>query len=301
MMIRTVLASLSILLMISCAPPRENEMDVYSLAVKRKDDLQLSVYFTAHAVDRLLSAENGRREAVSLLRANGITKVFIEVYRSGLALPPAQLEPVIDFFQSNDFEVVGGIATVPGENFGVRQEAQYSWFNWQAEKTQSDLKQVMEETAPLFKSFIVDDFLCTADTSILSKNARGNRDWPEYRRDLLVELSGSVFMDIPKKMNPAINMIIKYPQWYDRYHLFGYDVVRQNQLFDQVWIGTETRGQYTQRFGFVQPYEGFINYRWMKSLAGEKMGGAWFDHIDCDQYDFIDQAYQSVLAGAREL
>jgi hypothetical protein len=29
------------------------------------------------------------------------------------------------------------------------------------------------------------------------------------------------------------------------------------------------------------------------------MGGAWFDHIDCDQQDFIDQAYQSVLAGAR--
>ena len=31
------------------------------------------------------------------------------------------------------------------------------------------------------------------------------------------------------------------------------------------------------------------------------MGGAWFDHGDCDETDFIEQAYQSVLAGAKEL
>jgi hypothetical protein len=39
----------------------------------------------------------------------------------------------------------------------------------------------------------------------------------------------------------------------------------------------------------------------MQSLAGKKMGGAWFDHGDCDENDFIEQAWQSVLAGAREL
>ncbi len=72
-------------------------------------------------------------------------------------------------------------------------------------------------------------------------------------------------------------------------------------MFDGVWVGTETRGQYTQRFGFVQPYEGFINYRWISTLAGDKIGGAWFDHGDCTDLDFIEQAYQSVLAGAKEL
>jgi hypothetical protein len=39
----------------------------------------------------------------------------------------------------------------------------------------------------------------------------------------------------------------------------------------------------------------------MQSLAGKKMGGAWFDHGDCDENDFIEQAWQSVLAGAREI
>ncbi len=300
-MIKTLIFTGLTVLIFSCTPIRESENTILSLALDRKDDLQLSVYITAHAVDQLLSQEAGRREAVSILHANGITKVYVEVYRSGLVVPTDQLKSVVDFFHKHGFEVVGGIATVPGENFGVRQEARYTWFNWQAEKTQEDLKKVMLETSPLFDAFIVDDFLCTDDTSKLSKEAKGDRTWPEYRRDLLVELSSSIFTEAPNKVNPGIKMIIKYPQWYDRYHLFGYDVPRQNDLFDEVWIGTETRGQFTQRFGFVQPYEGFINYRWMKSLAGKKMGGAWFDHIDCNDRDFIDQAYQSVLGGAQEL
>jgi hypothetical protein len=199
------------------------------------------------------------------------------------------------------FEIVGGIATVPGPDFGVRQEARYGWFNWQNEKTQNDLRKVMEDIAPIFDSFIVDDFLCTADTSLESKAAQGERSWSQYRRDLLTELQSSLFIDPLRKVNPDIHMIIKYPQWYDRFHLFGYDVVRETELYDQVWVGTETRNMNTQRFGFVQPYEGFVNYRWLASISGNKIGGSWFDHIECDRNDFIDQAWQSVLAGSQEL
>jgi hypothetical protein len=36
-------------------------------------------------------------------------------------------------------------------------------------------------------------------------------------------------------------------------------------------------------------------------LARDKIGAAWFDHGDCNETDFIEQAYQSVLAGAKEL
>lgn len=298
---KTIIFTGLTILLASCVPTQESKDDLLAMALDRKADLQLGVYITAQAVDQLLAREEGRREAISILHANGITKAYVEVYRGGLVVPTDRLKSAVDFFHKHGFEVVGGIATVPGDNFGVRQEARYSWFNWQAEKTQEDLKKVMLETAPLFDAFIVDDFLCTADTSKLSNEAKGDRSWSEYRRDLLVELSSTIFTDLPKKENPNIQMIIKYPQWYDRYHLFGYDVVRQNALFDKIWIGTETRGQFTQRFGFVQPYEGFINFRWMKSLAGDKMGGAWFDHIDCDDKDFIDQAYQSVLGGAQEL
>ena len=285
----------------SCRSPQPGENDFYSYVNSHKEDLTLSVYITAQAVDQLLSTEPGRREAVSILKANGITKVYVEVYRGGLVVKDSLLKSVTVFFKNNGFDVAGGIATVPGDDFGVRQEAQYGWFNWESKKTQDDLRHVMETTAPFFDSFIVDDFLCTADTSQESKNAKGDRSWPEYRRDLLVRLSKELFIDPAKKTNPEIQMIIKYPQWYDRYHIYGYDVARQPGLFDEVWIGTEVRDPYTRRFGYVQPYESFIDYRWMASLSGEKMGGAWFDHIECSAENFIDQAYQSVLGGAKEL
>jgi hypothetical protein len=126
------------------------------------------------------------------------------------------------------------------------------------------------------------------------KAAKGNRSWDEYRRALLTELAQSVFIGPAKQVNPDITMIVKYPQWYDRFHLFGYDTKTLPELFDKVWAGTESRGRNTQRFGFVQPYEGFVNYRWLADIAGEKIGGAWFDHGDCAEHDFIDHAYSKV-------
>lgn len=284
-----------------CQPPKPQLDSVFKFAKANKEDLRLSVYITAHTVERLLGQKEGLREATSLMMANGITKVYLEVYRSGLVVKPALLAEVTDYFSQQGFEVVGGIATVPGREFGVRQEGPLGWFNWQNEKTQRALRKVMVDVAPIFDTFIVDDFLCTSDTSVESKSAKGAQEWSEYRRSLLTELATSIFIAPAKSVNPDIEMIIKYPQWYDRFHLFGYDVESGPRLFDMVWVGTETRGQYTQRFGFVQPYEGFINYRWISSLSGDKIGGAWFDHGDCDALDFIEQAYQTVLAGANEI
>ena len=66
--------------------PAEQVNDQFSYAKERKDDLQLSIYITAHAVKNLLSDEEGRREAISIFRCNGITKAYIEVYRGGLVI-----------------------------------------------------------------------------------------------------------------------------------------------------------------------------------------------------------------------
>ncbi len=301
--IKTVFALWLILLIssLSIAQSYKKVDDQFKYAKSRENDLKLSIYITAQAVNNLLAYEAGMREAISLFRANGATKAYIEVYRGGLVIEKPLLEKVRDKLLANGIEVVGGIATVPGMDFGVKQDGQLGWFNWQNPKTQNDLKEVIKMAAGVFDEFIVDDFLCTADTSDESKIAKGDQSWSQYRRNLLTRLSSEIFIKPAKKVNPHIKMIIKYPQWYDRFHLFGYELAREPQLFDKVWVGTETRGQYTQRYGFVQPYEGFVNYRWIKDIAGDNIGGAWFDHGDCDQNDFIEQAYQSVLAGAKEI
>lgn len=296
-----IIVLITLFLNLSCTVDNTEIDDMFTYAKSRTNDFQLGIYITAQAVNNLLDDDAGRREAISIFRANGITKAYIEVYRGGLVVDQSLLEKVRDLFLKNGIEVVGGIATVPGGDFGVKQEGQLGWFNWQNPKTQNDLKEVIKMSAKVFDEFIVDDFLCTADTSDESKIAKGDKSWSQYRRDLLTRLSTEIFIEPAKKINPNITMIIKYPQWYDRFHLFGYELAREPQLFDKVYVGTETRGQYTQRYGFVQPYEGFVNYRWIKDIVGNKIGAAWFDHGDCDADDFIEQAYQSVLAGAKEI
>ena len=169
-----------ILLFTKCSTPDKAPDDMFTYASAHKKDLSLSVFITTQAVNQYLSTEEGRREAVSLMRANGITKAYLEVYRTTVA-PPELLRTASDYLKKQGFEVAGGIATVPGPDFGVRQEARFAWFNWQNPKTQNDLRKVMEDAAPIFDNFIVDDFLATSDTSAESAGAKGNRDWPEYR------------------------------------------------------------------------------------------------------------------------
>jgi len=270
-------------------------------ARERMGDLRFSSYATSRHVEQLATDEAVRDRAWNTIQSMGITKLYIEVYRGGHVVSPEHLIFVRNWLRKKNVDVVGGIATVPGGDFGVRQKGPLGWFNWQNKKTQRDIEKVIRTAAGIFDTFIVDDFLCTGDVSEESKAARGSRSWGEYRRALLTELAKSIFVGPAKEVNPAITMIVKYPQWYDRFHLFGYDTETFPQIFDKVWVGTETRGRNTQRFGFVQPYEGFVNYRWLADIAGDKIGGAWFDHGDCLEYDFLDQAYMSVLAGAPEL
>lgn len=270
-------------------------------ARSRTSILRFGCYATSQQVEQLATDEGYRARAWDAIQRMGITKLYLEVYRGGHVVPYQQLTFARDWSKQRDLDVVGGIATVPGGDIGVRQKGPLGWFNWQNDKTQRDLEKIVRMAAPIFDTFIVDDFLCTGDVSEESKLAKGDRSWGEYRRVLLAGLARSVFVDPAKQVNPGITMIVKYPQWYDRFHLFGYDTQTLPRIFDRVWVGTETRGRNTQRFGFVQPYEGFVNYRWLAGIAGDRIGGAWFDHGDCAEHDFLDQAYMSVLAGAPEL
>lgn len=287
------------IVMVAAGPAAEGTLR--ETARQRVGDLRLGSYVTSDQVQRMATDEDFRNAVRATVERMGITKLYLEVYRGGHTVPPEQLVQVRDWCRECDLVVVGGIATVPGGDVGVRQQGSLGWFNWQNAKTQRDLERIIRASAPVFDTFIIDDFFCTGDVSAESERARGDRSWGQYRRELLTELAQALFIGPAKEVNSDITMIVKFPQWYDRFQLFGYDTATFPRLFDRVWVGTETRGRNTQRFGFTQPYEGFINYRWLADIAGDKIGGAWFDHGDCAEHDFLDQAYTSVLAGAPEL
>lgn len=264
-------------------------------------DLKVSVYATAGGVQRHLATPQGRQRAAEALRKIGATRIVLEGRRGDESVAPEALRELRTHLSVLGFETSGGIATVPGKSFGVRQQGGLSWLNWEAEAARKGVAEFFSSNARVFDELVVDDFYCTMDTSPESEKARAGRDWGEYRRDLLTGLIKPVMIEPARAANPRVRMVIKYPQWYDRFHLFGYDPARMSGCFDRVWVGTEVRNPKTQRMGFVQPTQGYINYRWLADLAGSKVEAAWFDHIECTAQNFVDQAWQSVLAGAREL
>ena len=265
-------------------------------------ELKYSVYLTADSVRDFFAKLDEGAKPVEALRRLGVSRVCLEVYRGGTLVDVSEIERVRDYFKADGFGVFGGIATLPGGDFGVKETAPLGWMNWQNEKSRRDLEGIVRAVAGIFDDLIIDDFFCTGDTSAESVAAKGDRSWADYRCELLTNVGRSVFIGPAKEVNPDVRLIIKYPQWYDRFQEFGYDVSAQSAQFDLTWVGTETRGSRTRRFGFVQPYEGFVNYRYIASIAGaDKMAGAWFDHGDCDANDFVEQAFQTVLAGAPEI
>lgn len=272
-----------------------------AVSLRAGESFTVSVYATAGDVLQHLATAEQRARTAAVLAPLRVDRLFLEGRRGDEYVPPDLLREVRDDFQARGVRCAGGIATVPGSRFGTRQDSALGWLNWQSAKTQHDVAQFFRENAPLFDELIVDDFYCTADTSPESEAARGSRSWGEYRRDLLVSLIEPMILRPARDAHPGVRLILKYPQWYDRFHLFGYDPARMSPPFDAIWVGTEVRNPQTRRMGFVQPTEGYMNFRWLQSVAGPKVVGAWFDHIECSAQHFVDQAYQSVLAGARDL
>jgi hypothetical protein len=263
--------------------------------------VSIQTYVTAHQVMELFQNPDQQQKTLSAYNELGIEKVYLETVRSGFMPDEKVLMNAKSLLEENGIAVTAGIATIRGEDFCEPTNYRGIWVNYAAEKTQKDLANRMRFMAERFDEIIVDDFLATDDTSEISVKQKGDKSWSEYRLSLMTDFSRQYIIAPARKVNPDIHLILKFPQWYDRFHRFGYNVETAPTLYDRIWVGTETRNPDTVRYGFVQPTQGYINYSWLASNAKEKIGGAWFDFGDCTPTSYLMQAYQSVLAGAREL
>jgi len=263
--------------------------------------LKLEAYVMSSQVDRYFSTPEDRQAVLEKLRTVGIAKMYLESIRSGYRADKEVLLAARDFFGSQGIEISTGITTTPGQGFGVPSSANKQFINYQAQKSLEDLKEIFEFMAAHFDEIMIDDFFLTDDESEESREAKGDRSWSEYRLALMSEVGREWAAAPARRVNPNVRIILKYPQWYDRFHVYGYNVETGPEIFDEVWVGTETRDPETQRFGFVQPTEGYVNFSWLDSVSRGKAGGAWFDPFDCHEDVYLMQAYQSVLAGAKNL
>jgi hypothetical protein len=275
--------------------------------------INLSVYITAQKVIQHGTDPSERQRMIDEIKAIGASKVFIETWRAGGIVEEDLLREVKEAFEAEGFETATGIMPVRGKDALVEGTSDWDSHEtlggnsrWGADICYSrpwsreEIRRALQRGAAVFDEYIIDDALCTQCTCTHCREARGDKSWIEYRQDLLVDVCRDDIVGAAREINPDIHMILKYPQWYDRLHTFGYDTARQPELYDATWIGTETRDPDTPEYGYTPQYEAFFNVRWHLNST-PNLEGAWFDYIECDPLVYVEQAFQSVLGGVKDL
>jgi hypothetical protein len=286
-------------------------VDLWDLARSKQAVHRFSTLFTAQNVREYLASAEGLEAALAWCKQTGVTRVYLESFRDGYQAPRELLERARDRFRTEGLEVAGCVTTT---RVGKRSTGWNIISCYTDPGTQDQLQKIFAYSAGLFDEIMIDDFWFTDCTCEACQAARQTRtvtigehhyptagdSWADYRGELMMRLSRERILEPARQVNCRVKVIIKYPQWYDRFHERGYDVVRETADFDRIWVGTETRDYDDRRWGGTPQYEAYFLMRWLGRLGGEKCGGGWYDPFGTTEATYIEQARQTVLAGARE-
>lgn len=294
------------------ASSAEEHNDLWQLATRNAGTHRFSTLFTAHDVKNHLTKPEGLQKAIHWCKQTGVTKVYIEEFRDGYRAEKAVLEMARDTFRAEGFEVSGCVTTTRvGKSSTGWKDVACCYTDL---TTQSNLQSIFEYTASLFDEIMIDDFWFTDCACPDCEKARQSKriligdgeypvkgdTWEDYRCELMVQLSRERILKPARHVNPKARLIIKYPQWYDNFHIRGYEVIRESSDFDRIWVGTETRDYSDQRWGGTPQYEAYFIMRWLGGIGGSNCGGGWYDPYGTTEATYIEQARQTVLGGAHE-
>lgn len=286
--------------------------NLWTLAREARSIHRFSTLFSAQDVRNSLSTDDGLDLAIAWCQGTAVTKVYLEEFRDGYQAERAALLHARERFQQAGFDVSGCVTTT------VIGKSSTGWKNtiscYTDPATQARLQAIFEYAAGLFDEIMIDDFWftdCVCTECDAARRARtvtvgqktfpvSGDTWEDYRCELMARVSQLRVLAAAKKVNPRVKLIIKYPQWYDRFHERGYEVIRETADFDRIWVGTEIRDYNDPRWGGTVPYEAYFIMRWLGGVGGLKCGGGWYDWLGTTERTYVEQARQTVLAGARE-
>jgi hypothetical protein len=286
------------LLLVILSVPGLGQDTLWDTAQKNRDVLTVSTLFSAQDVRDRLSREGGLAQAIQWCRETGVTRVFVESYRDGYTADRKALEEARDGLRAAGLRVSGCVTTTQVGKKSTGWQGISCYTEGPGPET---LARIFEYTAAMFDEIMIDDFLFTDCQCEQCKKACGNQGWTQYRCDLMVRVSRDRILAPARKVNPRVQIILKYPQWYEEFHHRGYDVVRQTADFDRIWVGTETRDYGDSQWGGDVQYKGYYLMRWLGEIGGAKCGGGWFDWLGTTERTYLEQANQTVLAGAKEM
>ncbi len=226
-----------------------------------------------------------------------VKKVYLETYRDGYTVDKAVLEAAKKALHEEKYHVSGGITPT---HFSDREKNEFPTASgcFTDREANRKMKKIFEFTAEIFDEIIIDDWFFTACECADCKKAKGKKTWQEFRSKLMFDVSKKYIIEPAKKINKNVNLILKLPNWYERFYDRGYDLTKLVDIYDEIAVGTETRDYNEARF---MPAYGSMLFKYIKQMAPDKVKKAWFDVYQCNKEIYTEQAYQSILGGAHEI
>jgi len=238
------------------------------------------------------------RKFMKIFSPLNIKKVYLETYRDGYAVDKDVLIDAKRKLEKEGFKVSGAVTTTHFSDKVKYNEGTAASGCYTDKEANRKMKKVLELSASIFNEIIIDDWYFTICRCPQCTKAKGKKTWQEFRSRLMHDVAKKYIIEPSKKVNKNVNLILKLPQWYEKYYYSGYDLNKLIPVFDEIAVGTETRDFRKARF---MPVHGTMLFKYIKNMAPDKVKKAWFDIYLCDREIYVEQAYQSVLGGADEV
>lgn len=261
------------------------------------ENFNVSVYCPVRGVNDIIDFDDFDAKFRLVYENVKVGRVYLECYRAMEWCTKEQLLKVKAYFEQKGIATSGGITTCDDG----RDEGFVS-LCYSKEKGRKILENAVRMCAEVFDEFIFDDFYfinCRCKECIKQK---GSRSWSEFRLEQKRSMTRDIVMKVAKEVNPNVNVIIKFPQWYEAFRETGYDLIEEPAVFDSIYTGTETRNpDYAQQH--LPKYLSYFTMRYYESAAPDRNLGGWFDPYECtyNLTSYLEQGYLTLFAKAKEV
>ena len=260
-------------------------------------NFNVGVYCPVSTINRVTDFTKHGEEFKRITDHVKVGRVYLENFRGNQWCDKDQLIRARDYFASIGIDTAGGITTCAADG----KKDGFVSLCYSDEEDRKKLKKAVIMNAEVFDELIFDDFYfvnCRCDKCIENK---GDRTWSEFRLAQRKEVTENLVMKPAKETNPNINVIVKYPQWFEDFNECGYDLATDTDMFDSIYTGTETRNPtYCQ-----QHLPKYLSYTTMRLYGSDHPGcnlGGWFDCFETSYNitSYLEQFYLTMFAKSPE-
>lgn len=257
-------------------------------------NFKVAVYCRAYEVEKM--ADPGWLEPLwdDLVKQVHVDRVYLETHRDLLMVDEQTLAGAIKFFEERGVEVQGGIT------YTVNEMNDFETFCYSNPEHRQKVKEIAEYTAHFFDEIILDDFFFTSCKCDLCIEAKKDRSWTDFRLELMRDAAVELVIKPAKAINPDVEIVIKYPNWYEHFQGLGFNLEEEPALFDGLYTGTETRNRSGNQH--LQQYHGYTVFRYFENLKPGQNRGGWVDTGGSNPLDrYAEQLWLTLFAKAPEI